>query len=53
MHRRAEYNGILVNLDTLSIGQLERWLRENPQANSEKVKQVKRQIRLSKDEEAE
>jgi hypothetical protein len=53
MHRRAEYDGILVSLESLTPGKLERWVEENPQANPKEVKKVRRRIRLSKEEEAE
>jgi len=52
MHLRAEYQGILapVTYQSTTPGKLERWLEENPQAD---VKQVKRRIRLSREEEQE
>jgi hypothetical protein len=53
MHKRAELNGILVSLENLTPGKLERWVEENPQANPKEVKQVKRRIRLIKEEEQE
>jgi hypothetical protein len=37
----------------LTPGKLERWVEENPQANPKQVKQVKRCIRLIKEEEQE
>ncbi len=53
MHKRAELNGILVSLETLTTGKLEAWLEKNPQANPQQVKQVKKRIRLSREEEQE
>jgi hypothetical protein len=53
MHKRAELNGILVSIENLTPGKLERWLEENPQANPKQVKQVKKRIRLSREEEQE
>jgi hypothetical protein len=55
MHLKAEYQGILapVTYQSTTPGKLERWLEENPQANPKEVKQVKRRIRLAKEEEAE
>jgi hypothetical protein len=53
MHKRAELNGILVSLENLTTGKLEAWLEENPQANPKEVKQVKKRIRLSREEEQE
>jgi hypothetical protein len=53
MHKRAELNGILVSLESLTTGKLEAWLEKNPQANPQQVKQVKKRIRLSREEEQE
>lgn len=55
MHLRAEYQGILVPVtyQSMTPGKLEQWLEENPQANPKQVKQVKRRIRLAKEEESE
>lgn len=57
MHRRAEYNGILVTLDSLTPGKQQQWLEQEPspktREEAQKRKQVKRLIRLSKEEEAE
>jgi hypothetical protein len=53
MHKRAEFNGILVSLESLTTGKLEAWLKENPQADVKQVKQVKRRIQLSREEESE
>ncbi len=55
MHLRAEYQGILapVTYQSTTPGKLEQWLEENPQADAKQVKQVKRRIRLAKEEEAE
>lgn len=52
MHRRAEYSGILVTLDSLTPGK-----QQQPPAKTkdeaQERKRVKRPIRLSKEEEAE
>lgn len=55
MHLRAEYQGLLspITYDDLTPGKLERWVEENPQANPKEVKQVKKRIRLSREEESE
>jgi hypothetical protein len=53
MHKRAEFNGILVSLENLTTGKLERWVEENPQANPKEVKQAKKRIRLSREEDQE
>ena len=57
MHKRAELNGILVTLDSLTPGKQQQWLEQQPPAkNREEIqerKRIKRLIRLSKDEEAE
>ncbi len=55
MHLRAQYQDLLVPItyQDLTPGKLERWVEENPQANAREVKQVKRRIRLIKEEEAE
>lgn len=53
MHKRAEYNGILVSLESLTPGKLQQWLEQNPQADAKEVKQIKRRIRLAKEEESE
>ncbi len=37
----------------LTPGKLQQWLEENPQADVKQVKQVKRRIRLAREEEAE
>ncbi len=37
----------------LTPGKLEQWLQENPQADVKQVKEIKRQIRLAKEEENE
>jgi hypothetical protein len=31
MHKRAEYNGILVSLDALTIGKQQQWLDSQPE----------------------
>lgn len=57
MHRRAEYNGILVTLDSLTLGKQQQWLEQQPpvktREEAQERKRVKRLIRLSKEEEAE
>lgn len=53
MHKRAEYSGILVSLESLTPGKLQQWLEQNPQADAKEVKQVKKRIRLSREEESE
>ncbi len=55
MHLRAQYQDLLVPItyQDLTPGRLERWVEENPQANPKDVKQVKRRIRLSREEESE
>jgi hypothetical protein len=55
MHLRAQYQELLspITYQSTTPGKLEQWLEENPQANPKQVKQVKRRIRLSKEEESE
>ncbi|NEQ20171.1 MAG: hypothetical protein F6K28_13180 [Microcoleus sp. SIO2G3] len=57
MHKRAEYNGILTNLDSLTQTQLQHWLDSQPapqtKEESATQKRVRRLIRISKDEENE
>ena len=55
MHLRAEYQGILapVTYQDTTPGKLEQWIKQNPQADAKEVKQVKKRIRLIKEEEAE
>ena len=53
MHKRAEYSGILVSLESLTPGQLQQWLEANKDGDSKEIKRVKRLIKLSKEEEAE
>jgi len=57
MHKRAEYSGILTNLDSLTPSQLRQWLdsQPSPQTKEESAtqKRVRRLIRISKDEENE
>jgi hypothetical protein len=31
MHKRAEYSGILVSLDTLTLGKQQQWLDSQPE----------------------
>jgi hypothetical protein len=57
MHKRAELNGILVSLETLTPGKQQQWLESQPAPKTKEEavtqKRVKRLIRLSKDEEKE
>lgn len=55
MHKRAEYSGILVSLDALTIGKQQQWLENQPepkkQSEIQERKRVRRLIKLAKDEE--
>lgn len=51
MHKRAEYSGILVSLESLTHGKLQQLIESNKDGDSREIKRVKRLIRLSKDEE--
>lgn len=57
MHKRAELNGILITLDSLTPGKQQQWLEQQPspktREEAQERKRVKRLIRLSKEEEAE
>jgi hypothetical protein len=57
MHKIAEYSGILVSLDALTIGKQQQWLENQPepktQSEIQEQKRVKRLIKLSRDEESE
>ncbi len=57
MHRRAEYNGILVSLETMTLGKQQEWLDSQPEPKTKEEtqqrKRVKRLIKLAKDEESE
>ncbi len=57
MHKRAEYSGILVSLDALTIGKQQQWLENQPEpktkSETQERKWVKRLIKLAKDEESE
>ncbi|MBD2124903.1 hypothetical protein NDI39_27490 [Microcoleus sp. ZQ-A2] len=57
MHLRAEINGILVSLESLTPGKQQQWLeQQQPPKTREEAqerKRVKRLIRLSREEEAE
>ena len=57
MHKRAEYNGILISLDALTIGKQQQWLENQPEPKTKEEtqerKRVKRLIKLSRDEENE
>jgi hypothetical protein len=55
MHLRAQYQDLLapITYQDLTPGRLEQWVEQNPQANPKEVKQVKRRIRLSREEESE
>jgi hypothetical protein len=57
MHKRAEYSGILISLDSLTIGKQQQWLENQPEPKTKEEtqerKRVKRLIKLSRDEESE
>jgi hypothetical protein len=57
MHKRAEYSGILVSLDALTIGKQQQWLENQPEPKTkseiQERKRVRRLIKLAKDEENE
>lgn len=57
MHKRAEFNGILVSLDSLTLGKQQQWLDSQPPPKTKEEaatqKRVKRLIKLAKEEEAE
>ena len=57
MHKRAEYNGILVSLETLSLGKRQQWLSSQPEPKKKEEiqerKRARRLIKLAKDEENE
>jgi hypothetical protein len=57
MHKRAEYRGILVSLEALTIGKQQQWLESQPEPKTKEEtqehKRVKRLIKLSRDEESE
>lgn len=57
MHKRAEYDGILVSLDSLTPGKQKQWLESQPppktKQEAQECKRVKRLIKLSRDEERE
>ncbi len=57
MHKRAEYSGILVSLDALTIGKQQQWLESQPEPKTKEKtqerKRVRRLIKLAKDEESE
>jgi hypothetical protein len=55
MHLRAQYQDLLapITYKDLSVGKLQQWVEENPQADVKQVKKVKKRIRLSKEEESE
>jgi hypothetical protein len=57
MHKRAELNGILVSLESLTVGKQQQWLSSQPAPKTKQEvqaqKRVKRLIRLAKDEETE
>jgi hypothetical protein len=57
MHKRAEYSGILVSLESLTLGKQQQWLSSQPEAKTKEEtqerKRVKRLIKLSRDEESE
>ncbi len=57
MHKRAEYSGILISLDSLTIGKQQQWLENQPEPKTkseiQERKRVRRLIKLAKDEEKE
>jgi hypothetical protein len=57
MHKRAEYSGILVSLESLTLGKQQQWLKNQPEPKTKEEtqerKRVKRLIKLSRDEERE
>ena len=57
MHKKAEYSGILVSLDSLTIGKQQQGLKNQPEPKTKEEiqarKRVKRLIKLSRDEESE
>jgi hypothetical protein len=57
MHKRAEYSGILISLDSLTIGKQQQWLENQPEPKTkseiQERKRVRRLIKLAKDEENE
>ncbi len=57
MHLRAERNGLLVSLESLTPGIQQRWLESQPppltKEEAAAIKRTKRLIRLSRDEEKE
>jgi hypothetical protein len=57
MHKRAEYSGILVSLESLTLGKQQQWLKNQPEPKTKEEtqerKRVKRLIKLSRDEENE
>jgi hypothetical protein len=57
MHLRAERNGILVSLESLTPGIQQQWLESQPPPKTKEEarerKRVKRLIKLSRDEEKE
>jgi hypothetical protein len=57
MHKRAELNGILVSLESLTPGKQQQWLQSQPPPRTpeqvQQQKDVKRLIRLSREEESE
>ena len=57
MHKRAEYDGILVSLESLTLGKQQQWIKSQPQPKTREeaaaIKRTKRLIRLAKDEEKE
>lgn len=57
MHKRAEYDGILVSLESLTLGRQQQWLASQSSPKTKKEvqerRQVERLIKLVKDEEAE
>ncbi len=57
MHLRAQRNGILVSLESLTPGKQQQWLESQPppktKDEAQERRRVKRLIRISRDEENE
>jgi hypothetical protein len=57
MHKRAELNGLLVNLTNLTLGRQQQWLESQSPPNTPEEAQQQRRVRrlifLSKEEESE
>ncbi len=57
MHKRAELNGILTSLESLTLQKQQRWLDSQPPPKTKEeaaaIKRTRRLIKLAKEEEAE